>query len=304
MNARTRAYLYLLATVLIWGAASPVIKLTLSAIDPLPFLSYRFLISGILAAAIIFLRRISLPKSMKLKFLLLAYGLTGTTFALGFLFIGLDNTTVLDLALIGAIGPLLIAVGGAVFLKEKISRQETLGISIALIGVFIVTIYPIITQTDGISLSGNIFILAYLIFDASSVLIARELVRKKVSPGTVSNYAFIVAAITIIPFTLLSYSPHALVKTIMDLSLSYHLGVWYMAVLSGIVAYWFFAKGEKVIEAGEAGLFFYLHPVFSAPLAVVWLGEQITPRFIVGAAIIGTGVAIAEHKRTKKEKRY
>ena len=44
---RLRAYIYLLLVAGIWGAAGPIIKFTLQAIDPLPFLAYRFTIAAI-----------------------------------------------------------------------------------------------------------------------------------------------------------------------------------------------------------------------------------------------------------------
>jgi drug/metabolite transporter (DMT)-like permease len=54
--------------------------------------------------------------------------------------------------------------------------------------------------------------------------------------------------------------------------------------------------GERTIEVSEAALFTYLTPLFSIPIAIVWLNEKITPIFIVGAIIIATGVIIAEVK--------
>ena len=42
-----------------------------------------------------------------------------------------------------------------------------------------------------------------------------------------------------------------------------------------------------------------MYPIFAAPLAVLWLGEKITPMFIIGAVIITIGVAIAEIKKKR-----
>ena len=39
----------LLAVVVIWGVAGPVIKFTLEGIDPLPFFSYRLAISAVIS---------------------------------------------------------------------------------------------------------------------------------------------------------------------------------------------------------------------------------------------------------------
>ena len=72
-----------------------------------------------------------------------------------------------------------------------------------------------------------------------------------------------------------------------------------MALLSGSLAYYLSNKAQKSIEIGEASIFAYLYPIFSTPLAVIWLGEKITPMFTMGAVIIAIGVAIAEIKKRR-----
>ena len=73
-----------------------------------------------------------------------------------------------------------------------------------------------------------------------------------------------------------------------------------MALLSGSLAYTLSHAGQKTIEIGEAAVFSYLYPLFAAPLAVLWLGEKITPSFIFGGLVITVGVVIAEYKKRKK----
>ena len=72
-----------------------------------------------------------------------------------------------------------------------------------------------------------------------------------------------------------------------------------MAIVSGSLAYYLFNKAQKTIEISEASVFSYLYPLFSAPLAVLWLGESITPVFIIGGIIIAIGVTIAEVKKKR-----
>ena len=78
------------------------------------------------------------------------------------------------------------------------------------------------------------------------------------------------------------------------------MGVWYMALISGSLAYYLYVKAQRSIEVSEAILFNYLQPVFSIPLALFWLGEKITPAFLLGALIIALGVIIAEYKKAYK----
>jgi drug/metabolite transporter (DMT)-like permease len=73
-----------------------------------------------------------------------------------------------------------------------------------------------------------------------------------------------------------------------------------MAFLSGSLAYYLSTKAQKTIEIGDAAIFSHLYPLFSTPLAVLWLGERITPIFIIGGVIIAIGVFLAEYKKSKK----
>ena len=300
---RFKAYLYLLAVVVIWGSAGPIIKFTLAGIDPLPFLAYRLLISAVISL-IFFLVKIRNGKKFrrfKANFpIVLLYGLLAIPLALGILFIGLDKTTVLDLALIGVIGPMVVTAGGAIFYHDRITRKEKIGIAIVLVGVFLNSIYPIFKAGSSIRLTGNLLLLIYLFADAGSVLIAKKAVRKNVKSSNLTNMAFIIGAIVILPLTLTLYGAGNLLNMIVTLPLKYHLGVWYMAVFSGTLAYYFYVRGQRTIEVSEATLFNYLQSVFTIPLAIFWLKEIPGATFFIGAFIIALGVIIAEQKNKRK----
>lgn len=302
ISYRNRAYRYLILVAIIWGVAGAVIKYTLGGIDPLPFLAYRFTISALFSLAF-FCRKIHRGKKFKqfrANFALVAvYGLLAAPIALGILFYGLKNSTVLDLTLVGVIGPLIVTAGGALFFRDTITKKERVGILIVITGVLLNSFYPLMSSTTRVALSGNILLLAFLITDASSVLIAKRVVRKKVKSANITNMAFIIGAIVLVPLTALIYGPRQLASIIITLPLKYHFGVWYMAIASGTLAYFLYVRAQRSIEVSEAVLFNYLQPVFMIPLAVFWLKEKITFSFIIGAALIALGIFIAEHKKKK-----
>lgn len=295
---RLQAYLSLLAVALIWGAASPIIKFTLGGIDPLPFLAYRFFISGIIAALFLLIKRPKFHNPQKSLPLIGVYGVLAFTIGLGALFVGLDNSTVLDLTLIGAISPLVITIGGSFFFHDHVTRREKLGITLALSGVIIDSLLPLFMGGSA-KLSGNLFLILYLLADAGAILLAKEILRLKVSPVATTMMGFIIAAFTLIPLAISQYGLREILFEVQNLPFQYHLGVWYMAIFSGLIAYFLAIRGEKSIEVSEASLFYYLQPIFTVPLAVLWLGETITPTFIIGALLIGLGVFIAERKVKK-----
>jgi drug/metabolite transporter (DMT)-like permease len=281
----------------IWGAAGPVIKFTLGGIGPIQFLAYRFAISAIVSIFYFTIFGINLSKVRKNLKWIIAYGLFAFSFALGALFTGLEKTTVLDLALIATINPLLITAGGAIIFKDHITKREKVGISIVLAGALLNSVAPIFLNGMGVRFTGNIYIFAFLIFDTSAILLAKYIVRDKVDSITLTNLGFIVAALTIIPFAFLTEGVSNVIYSVTNLQLQYHLGVWYMALLSGTLAYFLYVRGQKSIEVSEAALFAYLQPIFSIPLAVFWLEESITTTFVIGAILITIGVIIAEYKK-------
>jgi len=297
---RLRAYFAILTATIIWGVAGPIIKYTLGGIDALTFLTYRFALSSIVAIISFFIAGVHIPRSPKTLVKLLFYGLMTSSVSLGLLFFGLEKTTVLDETLITLVSPLLISAAGAYFLKEHVTLREKVGMGIALLGTVFTVIEPIIQNGNSSSrISGNILIVFYLIATVICAIIAKELLREDVKPLTMTNFSFITGFITLLPFALVKYGFTNIATTISNLEFPYQLGVFYMAILSGSLAYTLSHAGQKTIEIGEASVFSYLYPLFAAPLAVLWLGEKITSSFILGGAIITVGVVIAEYKRSK-----
>lgn len=295
---RLHAYLAILIATVIWAVASPVIKFTLGGIDALSFLVYRFALSALVALVSFALMGVHLPKSPGVLLKLFVYSLFASTISLGLLFFGLEKTSVLEETLILLATPLLISAAGSYFLKEHVTSREKLGMGIALVGTLFTVIEPIIQNgTGAVRLSGNIFILLSLVATVIATILAKELLRDGVKPLALTNVSFVIGFISIIPFALVKYGAPNLISTIVNLPLPYQLGVFYMAFLSGSLAYTLSNLGQKTIEIGEASVFSYLYPIFAAPLAVLWLGEKITPTYILGGAVIVLGVIIAEFKK-------
>ena len=304
---RLRAYILLLIASAIWGIAGPVIKYTLGGIDALTFLVYRFGISTLIA--LIFFPKITFhwPKDPKVLLWLFVTGLFSSTIGIGLLFFGLETTTVLDMTLITLMAPLLAAGSGVRFLHERITLREKVGMGIALIGTFFTVIEPLTSGIgDGLQTSGNALILLYLISTIVPAVLTKKLLRAKVKPLTITNMEFIIGFVTLLPFYLAGAlrggGLPVVSNQLTNLPINYHFGVFYMALLSGTLAYYLYNRAQKSIEVGEVAVFAYLYPLFAAPLAVLWLGEKVTYHYVIGAIIIAVGVIIAEVKRTRLSK--
>jgi len=299
---RLSAYVLLLIVSVIWAIASPVIKVTLEHLSPLLFLTYRFFLSSILGLIIFAIKGVKVPRQPKVLIGLVIYGLLTSTVTLGLFFLGLDKTTVIESSIISLIGPLIITIAGVVYLNEKVTKREQLGITITIAGMVLTVVEPIISNGYSFSgLVGNLLIVGYLVTNACSVVICKKLSRVGVSASDMTNWSFILGFLSLLPLLLFRSSPTLIIQELKNVPFSVHLSVAYMAILSGTVAYWLYTKAQKSIEVSESALFSYLYPLLSIPIAIFLLKEKITYIFIIGAVIILLGVVVAEYKKPKKE---
>ena len=304
MPKRRSAYIALLIATAIWGFAGPVIKFTLGFVPPFTFLFYRFLLSSlvIVLTFIWHLRKnsIRIKDLPKLTFL----AILATTINLGLIFLGFDKTSALDGTLINSLTPIFIVIGGVMFLKEKVTKIERIGLAIAITGTTVTILQPFLEEAAFArqNLIGNLLILTAGIEWAAYTLIAKEDLRKH-PPFLHTAWSSFVALATFLPLALWE-NPNFLAPAEVRLVLTNSgalLGIGFMAIFSYLIAYYTHYVGLRTIEASETALFVYLQPLFAAPLAIFWLGEPITFPFLVGAILIALGVFLTEYKPRRRE---
>lgn len=297
MTHRHRAFIYSFLVIIIWGVAGPVIKLTLKEVPADLFLLYRFALSGLIAVIYLTIKGIKLPSDLLILSLLFLYCVLNSSASLGFLFLGLERTSLLEMSLLSLFGPLLMMYLGYKYLKEHITKKEKIGITITFLGSLVIALEPVINQgrISG-QLLGNALIILSLLSGAVSGLLVKKLMQANISPVLLANLSFVVGFITLLPFVLLTYPGLKIVTNLTNLSLPSQLGIAYMAIVSGTIAYSLNNLAQRTIELSEAALFSYLYPIISVILAVIWLGEKYTPLLIVSSLIVLGGIIIAEIK--------
>lgn len=297
---RIKSYILLLIVAAIWGIAGPIIKYTLPDFPPMIFLTYRFFISVILMLPIVWVLKPKFPTARREIIMLTIAGLMGSSINLGLGFYGFYMTSVLDVTVIGNTAPIFVILGSVLILKEKVTRKEMIGIIITFVGTLLVVIEPLFHKGlfNTSSLLGNLLVVVANVTWVIYIVITKKELHHKIDILLMTTYMFLLGFITCLPFALIQTKGIInLLLLVSTAPLKAHLGVWYMAVLSGSLAYFLYQEGQKKIEASEATLFGYLSPLFAAPLAVFWLKEKITTPFVVGTVIVIVGVFIAEYRK-------
>lgn len=293
---RHLAYLALLASSVIWGVSPPIIKYTLQFISPTTFLFYRFLIASLI---------IAIPLALKLKktgmplndlWLYLFLGFLATPLNLYLLFAGINKTTSIDASVISIISPILVILGGALWLKEKVNKMERLGIVITVFGTILTIIQPLLenTASAGKNIYGNFLVFLGAVAWVVFTLLAKKKHRQKIDPFLLTSISFLVGLLALTPF----FIKEMLVFTSPPFNSGALGGILFTAVFCSVIAYFTYIYGLTKIEASEATIFTYLQPIFSIPLAIIFLGETTSPAFWLGAFFITIGVFICEVRRS------
>jgi drug/metabolite transporter (DMT)-like permease len=309
-----------LATIL-WGAANPVIKLTLGYIPPLTFLFLRFLLACVILLPYIIYQTLKtkVNKSDLINFFL--FGLLTQT-SLAFIFVGLEYTTVLETTIIGVLGSIMVVAAGHYFYNDKVNKQVKIGLLIATLGTLFVIIEPLFTKNfhnrqlqervfgNGLILLYNVTWVLFIVWSKFSLSGEKsKLMKKSLSfihlkpmskeyPATfLTAMSLYVGLITVMPLALLE-NMGLLGKLssfdILSIDGRGILGILYMAVGSSIVAYMAYQWALKYVTVSDTAFFGYLSPIVTLPFSYLFLGEIPNQFMLMGGLIIASGVVIAE----------
>lgn len=292
LERHQKASLALVVTSVIWGIAPPVIKYTLNIISTETFLFYRFLITCLVFLPLL-ISSIKHEKITPKKLFRYGYlGFLSVPVNLLLLFWGIKLTTANDSTLISIVSPVLIILGGAIFLHETVTKRERIGIVIVIIGTLLTIVQPLFETNliAGGNFKGNFLVFSGTLAGAIFALLYKKRANRDLKPMTLTVISFWVGLLTIAP---LFFRQNPLLLPPLEAV----PGILFMSIFSSAIAYLTFNYGLSQIEASEASLYTYLQPIIAVPLAVIFLKETITFIFVAGSVLILSGLFIAETKK-------
>jgi drug/metabolite transporter (DMT)-like permease len=135
---------------------------------------------------------------------------------------------------------------------------------------------------------GNIsLVLAAITWALYSVLIRK--VTREVDVLTTSLIAFIGGLVVSVPLSIIEINAAG----IGEITLPIIAGVLFLGVIATALAMFLWNNAFAELPAGVASLTFFAQPVVGTILGAFFLGDIITPMFIVGGVLIGLGIVIS-----------
>jgi drug/metabolite transporter (DMT)-like permease len=296
----------LLLMTLIWGTNYAIVKHAFTEMDPQAFNALRMLIAsstflavmawmqwrerrggqgaaaeGSLASIFHTPARITGREWLGL----IGLGIVGQCMYQYFFIAGLSQTSVANSALLIAATPVLIALTTGVFGDEPVGWRHWTGAALSIAGIYIVVGKG--ASIGGSSLRGDLTMLVAVVCWTIYTLGSRPLMRRH-SPVGVTGISMLIGSLLYIP----AVSPHLRGVSFGRLNGVTWLTIVYSALFALCVAYTIWYAAVREIGSAKTSIYSNLVPIVAMLTAVVFLGESMGLRKIIGAAAVLAGVGL------------
>jgi drug/metabolite transporter (DMT)-like permease len=287
MSSRTKALLAIILVSFLWSTAG-LAKIVILELGPFFAAFLRALIAFIVILPF-FIREKSYKHHLFRD--LLPLSLLSTANIL-FYYLGLAFSTANAGAVINAGIPMITAVIAHFLIGERITVKKITGITIGLIGVFFITLLPVVSRGESVSgtVLGNIFFVIQIFIWSLYTIGSRHIITtKKYSLITISCVSFLTTSIIFGFISLFTFEPRYLTAALNPRTIILLL---YLGVMVTVVTYLLYQWAIKHSSATTASLNSYIGPVFAVLVNYMFLGETITSAFLFGSIFVFIGIFI------------
>lgn len=270
----------------IWGGMYVVSKVVLEVIPPFALVTLRLLLGALILALLLLFK--GFPGISRTEFVqILGVGFVGYGISLSLQFLGTKLSTAANGSLVTSATPAFVLLFAWMLLKERITSRRLIALILATLGV-IAVIDPRTAQLDPELFLGNLF----LIGAAITWALYSVLVRKVTQNIDVLLFSF-VAFIGGLPVTIPAGAWEWSVLGLGQITPGVVGGVLFLGVISTALAMVLWNTAFAYVDASLASLTFFAQPVVGTLLGWLFLGETITPLFLLGGILIGIGLIVS-----------
>jgi len=287
MNQQTAARLKLIVVMLLFGTIGIFVR-TISMPSSIIAL-VRGIIGSIFLLLVVFARRTGIDMSaVKRNWwkLLLSGGCIGVNWIL--LFEAYRFTTVATATLCYYLQPVIVVLGSALVLKEKLSIRKLLCVLVAILGMI-----PVSGVLESIPTAGEVT--GILLATGAALLYGINILTNKtmqgLSPFDMTIFCMITATLTLLPYTLLTEDWSAIVWEPQSLLLLLVVGIIHTGV-----AYALYYSALEKMKAQEVAIYGYIDPICAILLSALLLSEPLTVGIVIGAVMILGATYTSERK--------
>lgn len=218
-----------------------------------------------------------------------------------FTYRALNSPTIAEALL--STSPLLSPLFAALIVREKVTRNNVLGILISTVGMYLL----VLVGSEHFAI-GNYFGVLLAFLAVTAAVMDTVIIRKipaKYSPLSIIFYAQTVSLLFFLPIWLFKEGP----ETIYHLPITIYqsemqVALWcvaYLTVFASVVAFVLFCYGLRKTSVTQANAFNNIRPAFTALWMLLFFGEQLPMAKWIGMILIILGLFVCQ-KQEKMSK--
>ncbi len=276
----------------LWASASAATKFGLMSAQPFTIALTRFSIAAVLMLVYTHLiRRNRLPLKHEWKPLMI-YGFLNITLYLGCYVLAMKQVSAGIGSLSVAIGPLLISVVSAFWLKRALKQKEIISLFLGLAGVAIAT-YPLLVRS--FATVPGLLILAVSMFSYSVATVYYSNIDWTLERLTINAWQIALGGLFLMPVTLFFYHSG---DNRFDQRFWFSVAWLVVPVSIAAVNLWLYLVK---IDTVRASVWLFLCPIFGFVYAYFLLHEPITIYTFIGTALVIAGQLLVQNQQSQKQ---
>lgn len=205
-------------------------------------------------------------------------------------FIAIENATLAAASILLYTAPFFVLLMSAVLFHEKMTRRKIAALVLAFAGCMLVSGFSGGRMNRLAVLAGIGSGICYALYSIFGTVALR-----RYHPFTVVFYAFLVAALSLIPFVKLPGMAAVLVTSPALLGKGMALGL--VSTFFPFVSY---TLGLRQMEAGKASVLAFAEPMVAAMAGIVVFGERLRFENVLGILLIFTALVVLNSRKMER----
>ena len=282
----THAYGLIAATVLTWAIGVVIARAVHQEIPPIGLSFWRWITATLILLPFVWG---SLRKDTQLVIKNLRYFWVQGIFMTGggmFLFVAVNFTTAINVALVNATQPILTVLIAWIIIRDGIKGIQILGIVAAFLGITVMVTKADLSVLMNLDFRAGDFITVLATTFYACYAINIRNMPKEIGTFPALFLILLMGSLTLFPFYILE----AVFIRPTPFSGKLVIVVVVLALLVSILSIAMWNTGNAVVGHNRAAIFVNLMPVYSAILAIYFLDERLYLFHVVGALFVCAGI--------------
>ncbi|MFL5548212.1 MAG: DMT family transporter [Gemmatimonadales bacterium] len=288
ISRRTYALLSLVLVMIVWGSTYVVTKRAVRQIPPLTLATLRYLVATAVLVLVALARGglLRLPRPLPIA-PLVWMGLTGIAIlTVGFNY-GLIYGSAFQGALVYALGPAAVAVAAVLGLGEALSGRRIGGIILSVAGAVLVVSSGKTDPAAPHPWVGAVCMFAGVVAWAYYTVVAKRLAGA--DQVVMIAWVSIIGTAMLLPLSIIELLQGPIPRP----TAAGWLSVLFLGAVASALAYVAYSWVLRELDASLVGAYFTLDPIVGVATAVLFLGEVLSGRQVVGAGVALIGMWLA-----------